>query len=174
MFYCIKDFLSERFLKVRVGSSISSAYLQEEGIPQGSVLSPTLFNVAINGLLEQIPVGVQGLAFADDYVVFCSMSTAVEACQKIQVGINAASTWCSTRGFKFSHEKTKAIRFCRLRRREEIPTLFLEGSILQYEDHVKYLGITFDSKLNFTQHINEVVCNVKLRLNILKVVSSYN
>ena len=80
MFYCLKDFLSERYLKVRVGSCISSAYLQEEGIPQRGVLSPTLFNVAINGLLEQVPVGVQGLAFADDYAIICRRSTAVEAC----------------------------------------------------------------------------------------------
>ena len=174
MFNCLKDFLSERFLKVRVGSCISSAYLQEEGIPQGSVLSPTLFNVAINGLLEQVPVGVHGLAFADDYAIVCSKSTAVEACQKIQEAVNAATAWASARGFKFSSEKTKAIRFCRLRRREAIPTLFLDGSILPYEEKIKYLGIVFDQKLTFFNHINETVCNVKLRLNILKVVSSFN
>ena len=69
MFNCLKDFLSDRYMKVRIGSCISSAFLQEEGIPQGSVLSPTLFNIAINNLLEQVPLGVQGLAFADDYVV---------------------------------------------------------------------------------------------------------
>ena len=174
MFSCLKDFLSERFLKVRVGSCISSPYIQEEGIPQGSVLSPTLFNIAINGLLEQVPVGVHGLAFADDYAVICSKSTAVEACRKIQETIDAAAAWASARGFKFSPEKTKAIRFCRLRRREEIPTLFLNGSILPYEDSIKYLGIIFDQKLTFAHHINEIVCNVKLRLNILKVVSSCN
>ena len=174
MFYCLKDFLSERYLKVRVGSSISSAFLQEEGIPQGSVLSPTLFNVAINGLLEQIPVGVHGLAFADDYAIICSKSTAVEACQKIQETINASVTWANARGFKFSPEKTKAIRFCRLRRREVIPTLFLDNNILPFEDRVKYLGMIFDKKLNFSNHIQDVVCNVKLRLNILKVVSSFN
>ena len=174
MFNCLKDFLSERFLKVRVGSYISSAYIQEEGIPQGSVLSPTLFNVAINGLLNQVPVGVHGLAFADDYAVICSGSTAVEVCRKIQSAINAATAWASTRGFKFSPEKTKAIRFCRLRRKEEIPTLFLEETILPYEDHIKYLGMVLDQRLTFAFHINEVVRNVKLRLNILKVVSSFN
>ena len=173
MFACLKDFLSDRWLKVRVGSSVSSAFLQEEGIPQGSVLSPTLFNVALNGLLEQIPVGVQGLAFADDYAIFCSRSTAVEACRKIQEAINSSTTWAKHRGFRFSPEKTKAIRFCRLRRREVIPTLFLEGSILPYEDNVKYLGMFLDVKLNFALHIREVVCNAKQRLNILKVVSSY-
>ena len=157
-----KIFLSERYLKVRVGFCISSAYPQEEGLPQGSVLSPTLFNVAINGLLGQVPVGVHGLAFADDYAVICSKSSAVEACHKIQTAINAATSWASTRGFKFSPEKTKVIRFCRLRRVEEIPTLFLNDSILPFEDSVKYLGITFDRKLTFDLHINEVVCSVKL------------
>ena len=174
MFYCLKDFLSERYLKVRVGSCVSSAYPQEEGLPQGSVLSPTLFNIAVNGLFEQVPVGVHGLAFADDYAVICSKSSAVEACHKIQAAINAATSWASTRGFKFSPEKTKAIRFCRLRRVEEIPTLFLNNSILPYEDNIKYLGIMFDKKLSFARHVNEVVCNVKIRLNILKVVSGFN
>ena len=174
MFYCLQDFLSERYMKVRVGSSISNAYLQEEGIPQGSVLSPTLFSIAFNGLLERVPIGVQGLAFADDYAVICSRSTASEACQKIQEAINAATTWANTRGFKFSPEKTKAIRFCRLRRKEVVPTLFLEGSVLPYEDHVKYLGVIFDKTLTFKNHINDVICNVKLRLNILRVVSGFN
>ena len=174
MFFAIKDFLSDRFLKVRVGSSFSSPFIQEEGIPQGSVLSPTLFNIAINGLLEQVPIGVQGLAFADDYVIFCSKSSAIEACRKIQAAINTATSWANSRGFRFSPDKTKAVHFSRLRRMEEIPTLFLEGIILPYEDSVKYLGISFDRKLTFAHHINEVVISVKQRLSILKVVSSFN
>ena len=174
MFNFAKDFLSDRYLKVRIGSSFSSEYLQEEGIPQGSVLSPTFFNIAINGLLEQLPVGVTGQAFADDIVFMCSRSTAVEACSKIQSAINAATTWANNHGFKFSAEKTTAVRFCRTRRREEIPTLFLEDNILLYEDKVKYLGIIFDRKLTFTDHINNIVVNVKQRCNILKVVSNLN
>ena len=174
MYYAIKDFLSDRYLKVRVGCSFSSSFLQEEGIPQGSVLSPTLFNIAINGLLEQVPLGAHGLAFADDFAVFCSKSSAVEACRKVQQAIDAATTWAGNTGFKFSSEKTKAIRFTRTRRAEEIPTLFLEGTILPYEDNVKYLGIYFDKKLTFDHHINYVVCEVKKRMNILKVVSNFN
>ena len=76
MFNYIKGFLTDRFIKVRIGSVLSSAYPQEEGIPQGSVLSPTLFNIAINSLLETVPVGVQGLAYADDFAILCSRSTA--------------------------------------------------------------------------------------------------
>ena len=108
MFNFAQDFLSDRYLKVRIGSALSSKYLQEEGIPQGSVLSPTFFCIAINGLLEQLPVGVIGQAFADDIVFMCSRSTAVEACAKIQIAINAATTWANNRGFKFFGEKNKS------------------------------------------------------------------
>ena len=174
IFNFIKDFLSERYLKVRIGSTLSSEYFQEEGIPQGSVLSPTLFNIAINGLLESVPVGVLGQAFADDFLIMCSRSTATEASRKIQAAINTASRWADNRGFRFSAEKTKAIRFTRTRREEEVPTLTLKGSILIYEEQIEYLGMIFDKKLTFSPHINDLIVNVKQRCNILKIVSNLN
>ena len=174
MFNCLKDFLSDRFLKVRVGSEFSSLYRQEEGLPQGSVLSVTLFSIAINSLMEHVPPGVQSSLFADDFVVYCSGYSAVDVCQKIQVAINAATNWAKVRGFKFSTQKTKAIRFTRLRHREEIPTLFMNGSILPFEEEVRYLGIILDKKLNFNSHINDLAIKVKHRFNVLKVVSCYN
>ena len=158
----------------RVGSEFSSAHSQEDGLPQGSVLSVTLFNVAINSLMNHVPVGVQGSIFADDYVVYCSGSSAVEVGRKIQGAIRFATDWAKSRGFKFSTQKTKAVRFTRTRRREEIPTLILENSILPYEDKVKYLGIILDKKLTFEYHITEIANEVRHCLNILKVVSHFN
>ena len=171
MFRCLQDFLSNRLLKVRVGSEFSSEYAQEEGLPQGSVLSVTLFSIAINSLMEHVPVGVQALVFADDYAIICSGSTAVEVARKIQETINRASNWAKSRGFRFSSQKTKAIRFSKTRRREEIPTLFLGDVILPYEDKVKYLGMVLDKQLTFLPHITEVIEVVKRRINILKMVS---
>ena len=82
--------------------------------------------------------------------------------------------WAKSRGFKFSSQKTKAIRFTRTRRPEEIPALFLEYSNLPYEDNVKYLGIVLDKNLTFGHHITEIANDVRHRLNILKVVSHFN
>ena len=100
MFCFVKNFLSDRYLKVRVGSEFSSPYLQE-GVPQGSVLSVTLFAVAINGLMEHIPVGVQGSLFVDDFAVYCSGSNAFEAGRKVQAAIDTASNWASLKGLGF-------------------------------------------------------------------------
>ena len=174
MFAFLKEFLTERYLKVRVGSVTSSLYLQEEGVPQGSVLSVTLFAVAINSLMDHIPTGVQGSLFVDDFAIYCTGSTALEACRKLQIAINSATKWADDRGFKFSPQKTKAIRFTRTRKNEEIPTLFLNGDILPLEEEVKFLGVIFDQKLFFGPHIKDLVNRVKQSLNILKVVSHYD
>ena len=48
----IKAFLSDRYIKVKVGDKLSSHFKQEEGVPQGSVLSVTCFSVAINKIVD--------------------------------------------------------------------------------------------------------------------------
>ena len=174
MYHFIKEFLADRYIKVRVGSEYSSAYIQEEGVPQGSVLSVTLFAIAINSLMESIPAGIQGSLFVDDFAIYCSASTALEACRKIQVAINAATKWADRNGFRFSPQKTKAVRFTRKRKAEEVPTLFLKDIILPYEDQVKFLGVIFDKKLTFGPHINDLATRVKKTLNILKVISHFD
>ena len=47
----IKNFLALRRFQVRIGSTLSDIYFQEEGVPQGSVLSVTLFCMKINDIL---------------------------------------------------------------------------------------------------------------------------
>ena len=78
MFHLIKDFLSNRYLKVRVGSKFSDPFIQEEGVPQNSVLIVTLYDAAINRILENVATGVQGSLFFFflfyDFVMYCNGS----------------------------------------------------------------------------------------------------
>ena len=46
----VQNFLSNREFKVRVGSTLSEAHNQEQGVPQGSILSVTLFSLKINNI----------------------------------------------------------------------------------------------------------------------------
>ena len=170
----LNSFLSDRFLKVRVGATYSKPFVQEEGVPQGSVLSVTLFIVAVNSLISSMPADVRGSLFVDDFSVYCSGHTASAVCSRVQHAIDAAAKWADNHGFRFSTSKTKAIRFTRRRKQEQVPTLTLKGSIISYEERVKFLGVIFDSKLTFGPHIDDLVSKTKKSLNILKVVSSFN
>ena len=170
----LNAFLSERFLKVKVGNSLSKPFIQEEGVPQGSVLSVTCFSVAINNIVKEVLAPVECSLFVDDLAIYVSYSDAVRACILIQKAIDAISKWADNNGFNFSTLKTVAIRFTRSTKREEVPTLTLKGTILPYEDQIRYLGIIFDKKLLWKQHIEALRTKVKNSLNILKVVSSYD
>ena len=46
----IESFLADRTMQVRLGSTLSDLYDQEQGVPQGGVLSTTLFNIKINDI----------------------------------------------------------------------------------------------------------------------------
>ena len=48
VFNWVKDFLSERVIRVRIGSEVSGGYTVGNGTPQGSVISPLLYRVMIN------------------------------------------------------------------------------------------------------------------------------
>ena len=170
----LKSFLSDRYFKVRVGSTLSSSFCQEEGVPQGSVLSVTCFAVAINGVIDALGPRVKGSLFVDDLVIYTSSYDALSACRDLQRSINSVSRWALNNGFKFSTTKTVAVRFTRCRRQEEIPNLFLNGDILPYADEVKFLGLTFDKKLTWSSHIENLKRKVIKSLNILKVVSSFD
>ncbi len=51
----IRSFLQNRTFRVRVSTTLSRLFLQEEGVPQGSVLSVTLFGMAINDIAKSLP-----------------------------------------------------------------------------------------------------------------------
>ena len=50
----LRSFMEDCTFQVRVGTVLSKPFLQEEGVPQGSVLSVTLFGLAINGLPDTV------------------------------------------------------------------------------------------------------------------------
>ena len=170
----LKSFLSNRYLKVRVGSTVSSSYCQEEGVPQGSILSVTCFAVAINGILDAVCPPVRGSLFVDDLAIYVTAYDALSACRYLQKAIDSISKWTAKRGFKFSTSKTVAVRFTRSRREEVVPNLLLNDDILPYADEVKFLGLTFDKKLTWSSHIDNLKQKVKKSLDILKVVSGFD
>ena len=170
----INSFLSERFIKVRVGNTLSNPFLQEEGVPQGSVLSVTCFAIAINDILDTISPPVKGSLFVDDLALYCTGYDAKSVCNYIQKSIDSVSKWADNNGFRFSASKTVAIRFTRRRNLEEIPVLTLNGNILPYENKVKFLGMIFDEKLTWNKHIDNLKIKVKESMNILKVVSGFS
>ena len=76
----ICGFLSDRKLKVRIGSTLSDIKNQEEGVLQGSVLSVTLFSIKIN-ITKCLTPGVNGSLYVDDLLI-CYRSKYIYAIER--------------------------------------------------------------------------------------------
>ena len=170
----IHSFLSDELIKVRVGNTLSQPFRQEEGVPQGSVLSVNLFSVAINNILKEVAPPVKCSLFVDDLAIYCTGYDAASTCRYLQRSINSITKWADNNGFKFSSVKSVVMRFTRSRRVEEISTLTLKGDILAYEKEVRFLGMILDTKLTWSSHIDALKLKVKTSMNILKDVSGFS
>jgi ribonuclease HI len=168
----IQNFLSKRFFRVRIGNTLSDIFIQEEGVPQGSVLSVTLFIVAIDKILLDLPSSVTGNLYVDDLHISCEGTDICFIERQLQGAVNRILNWSNKNGFTISRSKTCGVHFCRKRRIHPDPEIHLDGGTISIENEVKFLGIIFDRKLSFRPHILHLRKKCQRSLNILKVLSN--
>ena len=84
------DFLRGRTIQVKVGAELSSKHGVENGTPQGSVVSPTLFSIMINDIFVNVTVDMRRSLFADDGAL---RKRGRHVVNKIQDGIRRVEEW---------------------------------------------------------------------------------
>ena len=130
----LQSLMSARSFQVRCGTTLSRHFTMSEGVPQGSVLSVLLFAVGFNDVVTSIPTSVRCSLYVDDLALYVSGAKLPCLVRQLQLTIDRVTSWCDSRGFRFSTAKTKAMLFGRKYRHgipEEMPpVLTLYGSLL--------------------------------------------
>ena len=111
VYQCLSDFLSDRYFKVCVGNIYSDPYSQEAGVPQGSILSVTLFSLHINSIVSCVLPDIKCSLYVDDLAIYYSSSHMPSMERKLQQSLNRLGRWCDANGFKFSPTKTMCVHF---------------------------------------------------------------
>ena len=149
----ISKFLENRQFRVRVGSTLSDQFFQESGVPQGSILSVTLFNLKINSIVSCTRPGTESSLYVDDFLA-CVRSQQMRSIERqLQLCLNNLQKWADENGFKFSQSKTVCIHFCNKRHLHPDPLLLLNTQPIPVVNETKFLGVTFDRKLSLTYKI---------------------
>ena len=170
----ISKFLSNRKFSVRIGGTLSDIYDQEEGVPQGSILSVTLFSLKINIIVRCLLQDVDCSLYVDDLLI-CYHAKNMSIIEKqLNICLDRLQKWCNENGFTFSKKKTVCMHFCQLHKLHQDPSLFLDGKEIPVVEQHTFLGLIFDRKLNFIPHIKYLRSKCQKALNILKVVSHYD
>ncbi|KAH7980927.1 hypothetical protein HPB49_020317 [Dermacentor silvarum] len=111
----ISCFLTNRTLRVRVGGALSDPRGVFSGVPQGSVLSYFLFNLALSRLPDFIPrttsLAVRLAIYADDIAIFACGPTEVGYLVRasIQTAVDAVDKYLASIGLQLSTAKTEVL-----------------------------------------------------------------
>ena len=167
----IKNFLSGRKFRVRVGNHLSSVFIQQNGVPQGGVLSVALFAVAINDIGDELPRAVGRSLFVDDLAVWYSASSARHTARQLQLAVTRLEKWSKENGLRFSTAKTVAVHFCRRRCSDPHLGIRLYGETIPTQPVAKFLGVLFDRRLTYKEHLKTLRERCFSSLNVLRCVA---
>ena len=97
-------------------------------------------------------------------------SRKVFAATHLQQIIIDLEQFCSLWRIKLNPDKTWCQNFFINNKNDNTPRLWLKGELLKYKKSCKFLGITFDQSLSFSDHIADIITRAKKRLNLLKAL----
>lgn len=163
---CIESFLSNRTQIVRVGKAISHPRPLRSGVPQGSVLGPILFIFFINNISESLPVGVKSKLFADDLKSYIRIDSEL-AKDYFTSTLEAISSWATAWQLPLSVLKCNWMVVSNRTEPREDMFYVNETPLLQINE-TKDLGVLFDSKLNFSEHISAIIGKAKQRIFLIR------
>ncbi|GBN84643.1 putative RNA-directed DNA polymerase from transposon BS [Araneus ventricosus] len=161
----LHSYLCNRSLYVYFNNAVSREFSGTSSVPQGSNLGPLLFILFINDLTSVFKYS-ECLLFADDLKLFSSMNSNLDAVL-LQSDLDCLFKWCTVNKLHLNIEKCSILSYTR--KSQPLNHVYkINDLVLSRSDSVTDLGIIFDTKLDFSQHINSMVSKAYRRLGILK------
>ena len=167
----IQNLMSDRRFYVELNNERSRWRIQKNGLPHGSVLSPTLFNIYTND--QPILDGTRSFIYADDLCVTAQYPTFQEVEQQIEEALGELTHYYRSNSLRANPDKTQVTAF-HLRNRDAKRSLQVSwnGVDLENTDTPKYLGVTLDRTLSYKTHIHNTKMKVATRNNLLKKLAN--
>ncbi|KAI5708247.1 hypothetical protein M8J77_018932 [Diaphorina citri] len=165
------NFLYNRKISVKCNGQLSDKFPLENGIAQGSSLSPLLFIVSLNDIFEIIKPPLKRTLFIDDLLIIARGKNMDSLLERFQHTLTDIHKWSEVNGVTFSTDpgKSVCIDFHRLRKTTS-PSLTYNGIQLKFVSGTKFLGLQWDSKMNWSLHIEYIKKRALNSLNALKMI----
>jgi Reverse transcriptase (RNA-dependent DNA polymerase)/Endonuclease-reverse transcriptase len=159
----LHSYLSSRSFYVDLNGYKSSIKPIKAGVPQGSLLGPVLFNIYINDMpsSEKTKLAI----YADDTAVYASSFNPRVAFQHIQEHASTIEAWCNKWLLQVNASKCETILFRTRKRKHQCNFNFtFNGEAVQQVDSAKYLGVTLQHNLKWSQHLRATINKANGRL----------
>ena len=175
----IKNFLLDRTYYVEYNGSKSNKYPIKSGVPQGSCISPTLFNIFFSQISESIPPNIKSALFADDLCIWFSDKSKKIIQTQLQQATNQIKLFCNTWGLSLNKSKKYYTIFTTAGYRKSYERLYkinlhLDNHKIQLDPHPTFLGIKLDPKLSFKAYLDSSETKITAKINLMKTIKGMN
>ena len=161
-----------QLMSVRWGYSISNVFNVTNGVRQGGILSPKLFNIYIDGLsniLNNSSIGgslggkrINHMLYADD---LCIVSLSSAGLQKL---LSICDEYCASHSITFNVKKSVCMFFkCTVNKHCDNSTVFLSGNQINFVQEVKYLGVLLNPSMKTSIDVSRQTRKFYAQANML-------
>ena len=149
---------------------LSKSVKMREGVPQGGVISPTLFFLYISNITTVLPRRVSNTLHADDLAVWSTSEYTTSSAYRIQEAVNKVEQWTNDWGLQISEVKTQATVFSLSTSKEKVAIKLGDKTLPQVETPT-FLGVKLDTRLSWKPHIEDMEKKGTKKLAVLKKLS---
>ncbi|MEW8546207.1 MAG: reverse transcriptase family protein, partial [Candidatus Thiodiazotropha sp.] len=160
------SYLSNRRQRVCFKGTSSSWMHINAGVPQGSILGPTLFLIFINDIVQNIRTNIR--LFADDTSLFKIVDCPINAAIELNIDLNNIFKWARKWLVDFNAAKTVSLIISKKRIKPNHPELFMGNSSIKEVNQHKHLGLVFSSDATWTNQIKAISEKAWKRIGYLR------
>lgn len=162
-----KNYLRDRQIQVKLENKLSDAMEVNYGVPQGSILGPTMYTIYVNTIFKCME-NCEIFMFADDTAMLSVHRDAEEAQKNMQHDYNNLLKWSHDNGLKINYSKTKLLCITTSKRyvtgikiyshtndclhERSYNTDTCRCPLIEEVREIKYLGMTIDNRLTWSAH----------------------
>ena len=159
-----RSYLADRSQYVRIGTTTSTTAPLTHGIPQGSVLSPFLFNIYTDSL-SSVPESCSLESYVGDSKEYLSFSLPIldSSLSTIEDDLHRVFEWCCKNSLLINPDKTKMMVVGSqqlLQQLDHVPSINLIGKTLEPVSQVKDFGTILDSNTAFIIISISTLCQI--------------
>lgn len=168
------SFLSGRTAAIRHDGAVDEPKELPGSLPQGSPVSPVLFQLFMQPLFAaRTPLALRRAGYADDGRLSAEGPTLDGNVAVLEAELADVEAWCAADGVELDYAKTGLIHFSRKRGTENPPIRLPSGETVAATDpreSLRWLGVHFDRTLSFGPHVRTAAAKASKAADALRML----